>query len=426
MSYKSPPICFFAPQLSYENVLTNTTGQLKKDRAHMAEINAPARRNDTFAIGKEQAAPRPSKGARPLSRSEREPNPITGGYNDDSRRSKSVNRSGARPSSAGADGRRGTVGFRSSTPGARPGSADGGKRRVGGGGGGAGGGVPNARYIAAEAIGSDNGGIVEKVRQKILERGGANGIKSLARLLAIMDDNGDKRLSKSELEYGLRDYGIELTKSEVEQVFVYFDRDRNGSIDFTEFLVGIRGPISASRKKFIRMAFNILDTDRSGVVTADEIMSKYDFTWHPEVRGGRKTVKEAAKDFMQQWDRQEADGLVTYEEFEDYYKDISASVDDDTYFELMIRNAWRIAGNLLFHLNFSTGTYVHQSPNRFALRRWNRRGSQHGQPAGAGDGPQRQTGGADRRGRAGHGRVQHGRHKGPPGAPGRLIDLFVV
>jgi hypothetical protein len=35
---------------------------------------------------------------------------------------------------------------------------------------------------------------------------------------------------------------------------------------------------------------------------------------------------------------------VTLEEFETYYKDISASIDDDDYFELSIRNAWHIAG----------------------------------------------------------------------------------
>jgi hypothetical protein len=38
------------------------------------------------------------------------------------------------------------------------------------------------------------------VRRKIVERGGSNGIRSMAKLLAIMDDNGDKRLTKEELK----------------------------------------------------------------------------------------------------------------------------------------------------------------------------------------------------------------------------------
>lgn len=142
----------------------------------------------------------------------------------------------------------------------------------------------------------------------------------------------------------MRDYGIDLSPTELEQVFLYFDRDKNGFIDSTEFLVGLRGELTAQRRQFVMMAFNTLDTDRSGVITTDEILSKYDLNWHPEVRAGKKTVKEAAKDFMAQWDRGDKDGCVTTAEFEDYYKEISASIDDDTYFELMIRNAWRIAG----------------------------------------------------------------------------------
>ena len=49
-------------------------------------------------------------------------------------------------------------------------------------------------------------------------------------------------------------------------------------------------------------------------------------------------------EFMSQWDKKEKDGKVTIEEFEMYYADVSASINDDDYFELMIRNAWHIAG----------------------------------------------------------------------------------
>jgi calcyphosin len=43
---------------------------------------------------------------------------------------------------------------------------------------------------------------------------------------------------------------------------------------------------------------------------------------------------------MSQWETQKIDGIVTMDEFMDYYKDISASIEDDDYFELMIRNAY--------------------------------------------------------------------------------------
>ena len=48
------------------------------------------------------------------------------------------------------------------------------------------------------------------------------------------------------------------------------------------------------------------------------------------------------KEFMSLWDTQVADGIVTFDEFIDYFKDISASIDSDDYFALMMKNSWKI------------------------------------------------------------------------------------
>ena len=42
------------------------------------------------------------------------------------------------------------------------------------------------------------------------------------------------------------------------------------------------------------------------------------------------------------WDTQQKDGIVTFEEFCDYYADVSASIDDDDYFAEMMVGAWKL------------------------------------------------------------------------------------
>merc|ERR1711998_695181 len=98
------------------------------------------------------------------------------------------------------------------------------------------------------------------------------------------------------------------------------------------------------RRELVGMAYDVLDRDGSGQVTRADIEMAYDASQHPEVIEGKKSPDEVISSFMAQWETDEADGIVTRSEFEQYYEDVSASIDDDTYFELMIRNAWHIMG----------------------------------------------------------------------------------
>ena len=132
------------------------------------------------------------------------------------------------------------------------------------------------------------------------------------------------------------------------------------SYPIDELLVAVRGDLNPRRKSLVRLAFNVLDRDKTGVVTMEEMLSIYDVSSLPEVAAGKKSKAQAMKEFMAQWDRNH-DGTITLEEFEEYYKGVSASIDGDDYFELMIRNAWHIAGG--------TGQYENTANRRVLVTR---------------------------------------------------------
>lgn len=96
------------------------------------------------------------------------------------------------------------------------------------------------------------------------------------------------------------------------------------------------------RIALIRKAYQKLDENSDGSVKLDDIAKLYDVTKHPDILQGKKTAKDVFLEFMRMWDTQEADGVVTFEEFLDYFRDISASIDRDDYFALMMQNSWKI------------------------------------------------------------------------------------
>ena len=97
-----------------------------------------------------------------------------------------------------------------------------------------------------------------------------------------------------------------------------------------------------ARKHWIRAAYNKLDVNGDGLVKLDDIATLYDASEHPDVKDGRKTPEEVYQEFMVQWDTQIADGIVTFDEFCDYYEGVSCSIDRDDYFELMMKKAWKL------------------------------------------------------------------------------------
>ncbi|RHY18623.1 hypothetical protein DYB32_010352, partial [Aphanomyces invadans] len=162
--------------------------------------------------------------------------------------------------------------------------------------------------------------VVGRVKSAILARGGSHGIQGLSRIMRIMDDSGDKRLSRDELRFGLRDYGVDCSDADLDVLMHAFDVDGDGLISFDEFLVALRGDISASRMQFIDMAFRKLDTSGDGHVTIQDLCALYDVTKHPDMLQGKKTKDQILAEFLGQWDTIDHDGVVEYDEFVNYYR----------------------------------------------------------------------------------------------------------
>lgn len=181
-------------------------------------------------------------------------------------------------------------------------------------------------------------------RNKVLERGGSAGIHSLGRIFRLMDEDDNRRLDPRELQVGLGHYGLDMSDAEISQLMGAVDKDKSGKMNMSEFLIAIRGHINQRRQQMIGMAFKVLDKNGSGTITIEDIQSAYNVSHDPDVLAGRVEPDSALKLFLSQFDTIQQDGIVSQKEFTEYYRNISASIDNDDYFELMIRNAWHIPG----------------------------------------------------------------------------------
>lgn len=188
-------------------------------------------------------------------------------------------------------------------------------------------------------------GIVEvlsAVRDQ-LQRRGSKTIRGLGRTFRALDSyDRNRKVDRQEFAVGMRENGVELSASEYQVLFDYFDKDRDGSVCFDEFLVGIRGKPNSRRQAMVDKAFLKFDRDGNGYIDANDLRGVYNCDFHPKVQRGEMTVDQALMEFLQNFNDSNRDGRIQKDEWDEYYAAVSSSIDNDEHFVLLMKNAWKL------------------------------------------------------------------------------------
>lgn len=193
---------------------------------------------------------------------------------------------------------------------------------------------------------------METLREKFANRG-PRGIASLGKKFKIADDNRSGSLDKEEFKKAMSDFRIGLNDAQVGKIFNIFDRDGSGEVSYEEFLRSIRGEMNAFRRNIATKCYNIMDTDKSGQLDINDIRQTFNAKQHPDVKAGKKTEDQILCEFLDTFEdhfcdmkgnADSRDGRITLNEWHEYYNNVSMSIDDDAYFELMMNSAWNLDG----------------------------------------------------------------------------------
>eukprot|EP00742_Colponemidia_sp_Colp-10_P002577 GILJ01002753.1.p1 GENE.GILJ01002753.1~~GILJ01002753.1.p1 ORF type:complete len:1046 (+),score=158.87 GILJ01002753.1:79-3138(+) len=181
--------------------------------------------------------------------------------------------------------------------------------------------------------------VFDKLRKRLKENGSSvTDVRMELKRLASLD--GD--VTRTQVQDTLRMFGGVLEKEEYHCLFDAFDKNKIGTLSVSSFINGLRGSFSDRRREVVRAAFDNVDVYRNNRLSVDELGSVYDAYSNPAVDRGTMDTDQAWAEVCEGL-QPSRDRMVGRVEFEDYYKDVSALIEDEEEFVQLVATAWGLS-----------------------------------------------------------------------------------
>ncbi len=189
--------------------------------------------------------------------------------------------------------------------------------------------------------------LILNIRNKLAKRGLLNLINIESRFRELDEENAQELDIKlftqicTEFDFG-------LTKEEIEELFVSFDKDERGMVNYDDFIRVLRGELNENRKNLIQNVFKHLDIDNKGYLTIEELLNIYQPKYSHEFLEEKKSEEESMTIFEQslKGNHKYLNGddasvkNIDPEEFEDFYESISMMIQNDDTFKDIVLKTW--------------------------------------------------------------------------------------
>jgi len=175
-----------------------------------------------------------------------------------------------------------------------------------------------------------------------LRNAGMHQVRRLRRMCMSADVDKSGSLPARTFEGMLSWVGVRLQEGELLKLINLFETEPESNVlDYRGFFKYMEANMSDVRITVIEDAYAKLQAlANGGSVEVIDLQRRWNPRCHPEVQAGVLTEVEAMEEFLNQWEIAASDGIVSYEEFLDYYRDVSMAVDKGEVFVDIVRKAW--------------------------------------------------------------------------------------